>query len=82
MEAAFVVEPGLILIRWMDANFIKRLREYTARTGDWGFQLEQDHIIYDVDIYHEYSVARNMQTGEQYAVYLTSSMKPTGPGGH
>ena len=49
---------------------------------DWGFQLEQDHIIYDIDIYREYSVAWNMQTGEQYAVYLTSSMKPTGPGGH
>ena len=82
MEAAFDVEPGLILIRWMDVNFIKRMRDYTARTGDWGFQLEKDHVVYDVDIHHEYSVARNMQTGEQYAVYLTSSMKPTGPGGN
>ena len=82
MDAAFVIEEGQIIIRWMDDGFLRRIREHTEKTGDWGFQLWQEGIIYDIDVYPEYSVGRNTQTGEEYEVYLTANMKHTGPGRH
>ena len=50
MEAAFVVEAGQILIRWLDDDFLRKIRAYTVRTGDWVFQLEKDDISYDIDV--------------------------------
>ena len=81
MDVAFVVQEGQIIIRWMSDSFLEELRNYTKKTGDWGFQLWKNDVIYDIDVYRDHSVGWTIETGEEYEVYLMSNMRNTGPGG-
>ena len=81
MDTAFDIEEGQIVIRWMHDDFLRRIQAYTKKTGDWGFQLGRNNVIYDIDVYRDHSVGRNMETGEEYEVYLMSNLRHSGPGG-
>ena len=82
MDAAFVIEEGQIVIRWLGDDFLRRIQAHMKKTGDWGFQLEKNDVIYDIDVYIDHSVGRNMETGEEYEVYLMSNLRHSSPGGH
>ena len=78
---AFIVENGRITILRMEDEFLGEITFYYVENHYVAFQLWQGDSSYRVIVRPEGSVGQDIQTGEEFEIYVTSTMRHTGPEG-